>query len=366
MRAISLYSGAGGMDHGFMRAGIEIQRACELDPSAARTLASNMIACDVFNGDVALFADTLRRGEADLVFGGPPCQGYSVAGKMNPDDPRSAQAWRFLECVDAVRPRAFVMENVDSLATLAKWSGAYTDIRAKARSNGYGTAVVVLNAHNYGVPQNRKRMFMFGIEGAPDDGDFLEAVRENLTTAAMPQSGGCVRDILSKLGPAGTPNNPATCTARITFAKKPVMRPSPYAGMLYNGAGRPLKLDGPAPTMAASMGGNKTHFVDEGEMFQGLSPYIEEYHRHLCDGKPPRVGDAPQRLRRLTIKECMAFQTFPDDYVFCGTKGAHYKQIGNAVPCRLAQAVAECVIKVAGMSFTRHSHAGRTSEVFHQ
>ena len=124
------------------------------------------------------------------------------------------------------------------------------------------------------------------------------------------------------------------------FAANPVMRKSPYAGMLFNGAGRPLRLDAPAPTMAAATGGNKTHFVDEGEMFEGLPSFVEAYHAALAAGEAPRRGDAPARLRRLTLVEAAALQTFPAGHRFSGSKSARYRQIGNAVPCLLAEAVA--------------------------
>lgn len=142
---------------------------------------------------------------------------------------------------------------------------------------------------------------------------------------------------------AGQPGNSRTCSAKITHASNPIMRKSPYAGMLFNGAGRPLPANGIAPTLPASMGGNKTPIVDEAEIFEGKSSYVEAYHRSLTAAQPPRRGDAPPRLRRLTIDECLAIQTFPSGYILKGSKSAMYRQIGNAVPCQLAQAVATAV-----------------------
>ena len=113
--------------------------------------------------------------------------------------------------------------------------------------------------------------------------------------------------------------------------------------MLFNGAGRPLSADGVAPTLPASMGGNKTPIVDEAEIFEGKASYVEAYHKVLLEGQSSRRGDAPSRLRRLTIDECLAIQTFPSGYVLKGSKSAMYRQIGNAVPCRLAEAVAMAV-----------------------
>jgi DNA (cytosine-5)-methyltransferase 1 len=116
--------------------------------------------------------------------------------------------------------------------------------------------------------------------------------------------------------------------------------------MLFNGAGRPIPVEGASPTLPASMGGNKTPIVDEGQIFGGQESFIEEYHKGLIDGGTPNSGTAPARLRRLTIRECAAIQTFPLDYVFRGAKSSIYKQIGNAVPCHLAEVVARSLSAV--------------------
>lgn len=155
-----------------------------------------------------------------------------------------------------------------------------------------------------------------------------------------------VGDIVRRFGPAGTEENPKTCTAKISYAKSPVLRKSPFAGMMFNGAGRPLSPDGWATTLPASMGGNKTPIVDEAEIFQGEPSFIEAYHKRLMDGGKPLKSPLPARLRRLTIRECMAIQTFPDDFIFVGSKSSVYRQIGNAVPCVLAEAVAKSVAAI--------------------
>jgi DNA (cytosine-5)-methyltransferase 1 len=113
--------------------------------------------------------------------------------------------------------------------------------------------------------------------------------------------------------------------------------------MMFNGAGRPICLDVPFPTLAASTGGNKTHFLDENEMFRNLPSFVERYHAGLMAGHPPQSGDAPRFLRRLTLSESMAIQTFPADFEFRGSRSAQYRQIGNAVPCALAEVVARCI-----------------------
>ena len=154
-----------------------------------------------------------------------------------------------------------------------------------------------------------------------------------------------VREVLLAAGQYGTAENPQTCTSNITLAKQPVMRKSPYAGMLVNGAGRPINLDGIAPTLPASMGGNKTPIIDEVALHDPSIPnWFVTYHQGLMTGQvSPTSTIVPSSIRRLTIKEAAAIQTFPIGYRFAGKKTKQYKQIGNAVPCLFAEAVARAV-----------------------
>ena len=340
LKTLSLFSGAGGLDLGWSRVMGEVAVACEMNTHAAATLARAMPKCEVHCRDVMGLLPELSPGDFEALIGGPPCQGYSVAGKMDPNDPRSRHVASFMTAAERIRPRVLLMENVDALAALAKWRGALDDVMEWARRLGYGVHVEILNARDFGVPQNRKRMFLFGLLGSSDE-RVSEACKRVLAEVARP--GGTVREVLTRFGPAGTEANPHTCTALITYARNPILRPSAYAGMMFNGAGRPLRLDAPSPTLAASAGGNKTHFVDEDEAFRGSASFVEAYHAELRGGAPSRTGLLPARLRRLTLRESAFIQSFPDDYPFMGGMISTYRQIGNAVPPLLGQAVSECV-----------------------
>jgi DNA (cytosine-5)-methyltransferase 1 len=111
--------------------------------------------------------------------------------------------------------------------------------------------------------------------------------------------------------------------------------------------GRPLNLETVSTTLPASMGGNKTPIVDSNLLADSTAhDWVREYHSKLWDGTgQAEFAPAPEQLRRLTIIESAAIQSFPSDYIFCGTKSAVYTQIGNAVPCKLAQRIAEAVLK---------------------
>lgn len=339
--AVSLFSGAGGMDVGFKNAGIKVLMANEIDKMASKTFIENhpetkMIVDDINN----IFPALEEYKGVDIVFGGPPCQGFSVIGKMDPDDIRSQLIWSFLKVVEIIQPRAFVMENVKALAAIAKWKDVREEFIAKAKEMGYGCIPFIVNAAEYGTPQKRERVFFIGIKGEEEYRDkFLELLYKQKSKAPT------IRELLKDLGPAGTEKNPKTCSAKITYAERPVMRKIPYDCLMFNGIGRPIDPDGYSRTITASQGGNMTLIVDEEFLHNpNTNNWIQEYYEKLVSHEvTPKFAEAPERLRRLTINETRRIQTFPDDYVFCGAKTSVYKQIGNAVPCNMAKAVAAAV-----------------------
>ena len=341
--AISLFSGAGGMDVGFAKAGIKILWANEIDKDACDTYEANHPESHMERGDLLEKYDDLGSFKnIDFVFGGPPCQGFSVAGKMNPKDKRSTLLWSFLDVIEIVSPLAFICENVKALATLDKWAFVRDRFIRSAENLGYSCFPFVLNASNYGVPQKRERVFFVGILNKKLSPEIFTS---RLKKREKPLKS--VRDTIYHLGPSGTLKNPLTCTAKITLATNPVLRKSPYAGMLFNGLGRPIDIEGASATLPASMGGNKTPIIDESVLY-GLDDYnwVINYHKELLECKTkPVFHEVPSRLRRLTINEAMLIQTFPEDYRFCGSKTSIYKQIGNAVPCLLAEIVARATIE---------------------
>ena len=326
----SLYSGAGGLDLGFSQAGFSLVWANELDEHACSTYARNL-GDHIVEGDV-LTAE-LPQGPVDVVVGGPPCQGWSRIGRMDPDDPRSKHVHHFLDVVEALEPRAFVMENVASLAEGERWREVREDLVLRAEALGFSAKTFVLDASHYGVPQARRRMFLIGLRDSVP-------VAPRPTTRSSPPT---VRSALDKLPSHGTPGNNTGCVARVVPAKDPVMRPSAFQGaLLFNGSGRPLDLDCPARTLPASMGGNATPILDQLELDEGAEPWVASYHAHLQAGGEPYTV-APSRLRRITVEEAAALQAFPRTFKFLGPINAQYRQIGNSVPPKLACAVARAV-----------------------
>jgi DNA (cytosine-5)-methyltransferase 1 len=326
LRFISLYCGAGGLDLGFYRAGFNPVQSIDINKEAIKTYKSVFSEHEVLCGD----ASKLRPKKAvDLVIGGPPCQGFSVAGYANPDDPRSKHIMTFMKTVKAVKPKVFVMENVKALAVSGKWEANRKRLLRLASQLGYDGKFFVLDASLYGVPQRRERMFFVGVRGK--NNLELDPPKNSRTKS--------IRSVLEELPAYGKVGNHTICTAKIVVAKRPVVRGSPYSGMFFNGKGRILNLEQPALTLPASMGGNHTPIIDQRCLVEGSRNWAEGFFAKLEDGS--KVKRVPKFLRRLTVEEAAALQTFPAGMKFSGTNTAKYRQIGNAVPPQLAYMVAK-------------------------
>lgn len=340
LSAISLFSGAGGMDLGFERAGFDVHWSNDFDAKACETYQTNFENENIC-GPIEDRMNSIKQfSEIDCVFGGPPCQGFSVAGKMDLNDPRSELVYKFMEIIQLLRPKSFVMENVPSLATLSKFSEFRNQLIQKAHKLGYSIDLQIFSSSEFGVPQDRKRMFFVGVLGECEVN--LRPRAEKYIKAPV-----STFDAISDLGVQGTDLNPQTCNAAVTLAAYPILRKSPYSGMLFNGAGRPIHPTRPAPTLPASMGGNKTPIIDERLYYGDGFDWVSEYHRHLMSGGDPYpMHDTPESIRRLTLRESARLHGFPDDFVFCGGKSAIYRQIGNAVPPTLAETIALIVTDI--------------------
>ncbi len=228
----------------------------------------------------------------------------------------------FVRAVNEALPRAFIMENVAGL--LAPRNRDYFDSILATISDRYTVLPPrIVNAADYGVPQKRLRVMVIGfLKGGVDFPAPTHRPGRYITAGSVLRRG----EVL------GNPN-----PSKVVYAKTPDLRPSPYAGQLFNGGGRAINLDQPAPTILASAGGNKTHFVDEFDL-------VPPYHKHLWDGGKPKVGTL-RGGRRLTVLESALLQTFPADMVFEGSRSSQYTQIGNAVPPRLAEVVGASIAR---------------------
>ena len=329
MNAIDLFSGAGGLSLGLKMAGWNVQSAVEYDKDAVATHRQNFPSSTHIGFDIRDVNFASYRG-IDLIAGGPPCQPFSVSGKrLGKFDVRDMVP-EFIRAVEQSRPRAFVMENVAGLRA-AKFNSYLEERISELYNLGYTVFAKVLNSGDYGVAQNRMRLFLVGITSSEKSSGFRFPDPSHGIDGAARLT---VREALKNV-PDDVPNN-----AKVVYCKNPVLRKSPFAGMMFNGKGRPLNLDGLGHTIPASAGGNRTHIVDP-------LGRISAYHAELMKGKRPRSGEMLE-VRRLTVRESARIQSFPDDFVFTGKQSARYSQVGNAVPPVLAEAVCKSVAVALG------------------
>lgn len=238
LTAISLFSGAGGMDIGFEEAGFDVRVAVEFDPSCCATLRCNRPDRPVIEGDISkvevqeiLKVARLKPLQASVVFGGPPCQSFSLAGKrLGMDDPRGKLVLEFIRIVRGTLPVAFVMENVKGMMN---WNGGAAmeaieeelklDVSFEGKKYHYEVSHGVLNAADFGVPQTRERVFIVGNRigvtfqfPAPTHGAI--ANQRTLFDSRKPHLG--VWDAIGRLPPATEPSETAKRIARTIKARR--------------------------------------------------------------------------------------------------------------------------------------------------
>lgn len=324
VRVLDIFAGAGGLSIGLEEAGFDVVAGAEWDPDACETFAKAHPTADVIEGDVNAIDFRRWRDSVEVLVGGPPCQPWSTGGKrLGTEDPRDG--WpAFVRALCEIRPLAFVAENVAGFASGPRREH-FASLVAELAALGFRVRCEVLNAADYGVPQRRQRLMIVGLRGM----DFEFPVPAFGAGRDQPwRVAGTVIDA----EPMGTPN-----PAIVTYARCPDTRPNPYDGHVFNGGGRPIDLSRPAPTLLASMGGNKTPWVDTQEI-------VPKYHAHLLAGGVPRIGRVPG-ARRITVEEAALLQTFPVGMHFAGRRSSCYRQIGNAVPPLLAREIGLALIE---------------------
>jgi DNA (cytosine-5)-methyltransferase 1 len=217
-----------------------------------------------------------------------------------------------------IRPLAFVAENVAGFGG-GRQRAHFRSLVDELERLRFTVTSMVLNAADYGVPQKRHRLLIIGLRGRAFE--FPRARFGPGCNQGWRPAGNFIG-----VEALGTPN-----PSSVTYARTPDLRPNPYGGHIFNGGGRPIDLSRPAPTLLASMGGNKTPWVDTAGM-------VPSYHAHLLAGGKPRTGRVPG-ARRITVEEAAILQSFPTGMYFAGTRSSCYRQVGNAVPPLLAHEI---------------------------
>lgn len=335
LNCIDLFCGCGGLSLGFEKAGINVLVGIDAWQDAITTFNYNHknskgICADLSTLEPSEIEKELNGKSVDLIIGGPPCQGFSVAGKRIVDDVRNKLYKNFVRFVEYYKPKAFMMENVPNILSIGE--GIVRDSIVKDFSDlGYKVVYKVLTASNYGTPQNRRRAVFVGFK---DGKEFLfpQQTVEQLVTSY---------EALSDL-PENSLEDGSDYPMTTNCDYQKLMRCN--SSKIYN--------------HQITEHSDKTKeiiaLVPDGGNYKNLPPELQQTRKvhiawtRLNSQKPSFTIDTGHRHhfhykwnRIPTVRESARIQSFPDDFIFLGTKTSQYKQVGNAVPPLMAEAIAK-------------------------
>lgn len=369
--AIDLFSGAGGASLGLVRAGFDLRMAADRDPVYGQTHAANLPGA-FMTGDLrevepqkVLAAADVAPGELDVLFGGPPCQGFSIIGARVVWDERNNLFREALRMAKALKPRCVVIENVPGLVTLA--GGAYLRAILEGLAEaGYRAACAELLAAQYGAPQMRWRLIIIGWRadleipagyGFPQPAAGLGSIGDllpNCTIRPQEERGFVTtREAIGDLPPVQAGEEATRYTGPPAFPYQSRMREgldselsSHYAARLSEANRARIAMLKPGQDWRNL----PTDMLPSGMQRALRKDHTRRYRRMTWDGVPrsvitrfrdPKSGEYthPEQDRTITIREAARLQGFPDRFTFHGPWTSQYEQVGNAVPVQLAEAI---------------------------
>lgn len=351
---ISLFSGAGGMDYGFEAAGFQTAVAVEIDHDCCETLRRNtswaVIERSIFDVPSSEILKTakLKRGEADLLIGGPPCQPFSKSGywargdSLRLNDPRSNTLNAYLRVLEDALPRAFVLENVEGLAFAGKDEGLallldkIKQINRNTKS-AYAPCFQILNAADYGVPQVRSRFVL----AASRDGRPFEFPSHTHAPTAEIRDGLSLSSYRTAWDAIGDLDTPPDEDLAVRGKWQALLASIPegknYLWHTRRGGGLPLF-------------GWRTRY------WTFLLKLAKNRPSWTIQAQPgPSVGPFHWENRRLSARELCRLQTFPDSVSIFGGRTSVQKQLGNAVPSLLTEVLGRAIrVQLLGLPSTAH------------
>lgn len=349
---LDLFSGAGGLSRGFYDANYEVVLGVDFDEMALKTFKENhgeaeVMKLDLFNHENIKCIETFikeRNIEIDVLVGGPPCQGFSLAGPRNKNDERNKLFEAMVILAERIKPKAIVLENVPGLLQLHDGIGAKRIIEEFGKV-GYNMSSKLLYAPDYGIPQIRKRVFFVGFSNQSLEFQFPEptVAKENYVTCEdaisdLPVLENIYGDEIQEYE-----------TEPLTEYQK-LMRKN--SNNIYNHIG----------TIHEEKTVKLISMVPEGKNFRALPEeyssqfkYNEALTRYHSK-KPSLTINTGHRShfhykhnRIPTVRESARLQSFPDDFIFYGNKSQQYKQVGNAVPPMLGYVIAKQLKQYLGV-----------------
>lgn len=348
MKLLDLFCGAGGLSYGFERAGFEIALGVDMNAAALETFQRNHANAKILCGD--LTDNSLKNKIIDLskqlnvrgILGGPPCQGFSLKGKkLGLDDERNFLFREYLQLVEAIAPDFIVMENVKALVNTANgyFLGEITQVLEKL---GLHTQVKVLNARDFGVPQNRERVFIVAMRN--QEFDFFR-LPENYARVNVADAISDLHFLESGEGAFEQdfrlPENSEYQREMRQNAKKLFNHQSTNHNQVALTKLQMIPPEGDKSSLPIELHGKQQFGTTWARLkWREPSPTIDTRFDTPSNG----CNSHPELHRAITPREAARLQSFPDDFVFYGKKTEICKQIGNAVPPKLAYALA-CALK---------------------
>lgn len=354
LTAVSLFTGAGGLDLGCEAAGFATRAAVECDDVARDTLLANAKRCFPGLAETQVFGDIvtlnyaelldaagLAPGDADLVHGGPPCtpfskSGYWLAYKRAGEDAKASLLDNFVAALLAIRPKAFLMENVYGLAYQNHNRPVLKRFIAAVRAAGYSFDSKIILAADHGVPQIRQRLFCVGLRE-----DLLDCPADFWCFKWPPETHDGPHERRTESAEGLVPH----VTAREAFAILPEKRNPPESEEIVEGTHAEALREVPPGDnylyLTAKRGHPSPRFTWRSRYWSFLLKLHPDRPSPTIQGQPgPWVGPFHWDDRRLRVGEVKRLMTFPDDFVVCGSRREQQLQLGNAVPPLLAERVA--------------------------
>jgi DNA (cytosine-5)-methyltransferase 1 len=331
---IDLFCGCGGLSFGFVEAGYDVVLGIDHWQDAIKTFEHNHkgskgLVADLFNETPKEISKKTGIKKADIIIGGPPCQGFSIAGKRIVDDERNKLYQSFVSFVEFYKPQIFLMENVPNIVSMGK--GIVKDnIIKDFEKLGYNVVYKVLLASEFGVPQNRKRAFFIGTKGK-------ETFKfPDIKNPVIVSSSEAISDLPE--------------TSITDCSKYPLKSKSGYQKKIREGS---KGLFNHEITKHTDQTIEIISMVPDGGNYKNLPEYLHKTRNvniawtRLNSQKPSFTIDTGHRHhfhykfnRVPTVRESARIQSFPDTFIFLGSKTSQYKQVGNAVPPLLAEELA--------------------------